>query len=82
MMNENIFKGKWREFKGHVQNSWGKLTDDELEETRGDMNKISGLVQSRYGLAQEKIKEKINSFLSSMGLEGEDDSDYGKSANL
>jgi len=57
--NENILKGKWREIKGEVQKAWGKLTDDELEQTKGDMKAIGGLIQQRYGEAQEKQSQKL-----------------------
>lgn len=39
--NENTIKGKWLEIKGEIQKSWGKLTDDEIDKTQGDlMNQI------------------------------------------
>lgn len=59
-MNENTIKGKWREIKGDVQKSWGKLTDDELEQTKGDMTSIGGLIQQRYGEAQEVYGKKLS----------------------
>ena len=58
-INENIIKGKWREIKGEVQKSWGKLTDDELDKTKGDMKIISGLIQQRYGESQESNQRKL-----------------------
>lgn len=57
--NENMISGKWREIKGEVQKSWGKLTDDELEKTKGDMKQVSGLIQQRYGAAQQGFEEKL-----------------------
>jgi len=59
-INEQTLKGKWREIKGEVQKAWGKLTDDELEKTKGDMNAIAGLIQQRYGDAQEASSEKLS----------------------
>jgi uncharacterized protein YjbJ (UPF0337 family) len=58
--NENKVKGKWLEIKGEVRKAWGKLTDDELEKTAGDMNAIGGLIQQRYGDAQEKYEQKLS----------------------
>ncbi|HEY8910725.1 MAG TPA: CsbD family protein, partial [Desulfosporosinus sp.] len=34
-MNEDIFKGKWKELKGSVKEKWGDLTDDEVTEVEG-----------------------------------------------
>ena len=58
-MNENTLKGKWLEIKGDIQKSWGKLTDDDLEKTKGDMKAISGLIQQRYGEAEHKYSKKL-----------------------
>lgn len=58
-LNENVVKGKWREIKGDIQKAWGKLTDDELEKTKGDMKSISGLIQQRYGVAEEKSRTRL-----------------------
>lgn len=58
--NENTIKGKWLEIKGEVQSAWGKLTDDELEKTKGDMKAIGGLIQQRYGEKQIDTTKKLS----------------------
>lgn len=63
MMNTQIAKGKWTQIKGEIQKAWGKLTDDELEQTKGDMLKVAGLVQQKYGETQESVRERINNFI-------------------
>jgi uncharacterized protein YjbJ (UPF0337 family) len=60
VMNDNQVSGKWNEVKGEIRSAWGKLTDDELEETKGDAQSIQGLIQQRYGEKEETIKEKIS----------------------
>ncbi len=57
--NSNIIKGKWLEFKGNIQKTWGKLTDDELEKTKGDVKAIGGLIQQRYGETQDSYDRKL-----------------------
>lgn len=59
-INENMVKGKWLEIKGELQKSWGKLTDDELEQTKGDVKAIGGLLQQRYGETQETYSQKLS----------------------
>lgn len=59
-INEDTIKGKWLEIKGDIQKSWGKLTDDELDQTKGDLKSISGLIQQRYGDAKENYEEKVS----------------------
>ncbi len=60
MINENVIKGKWQQIKGEVQKAYGRLTNDELEATKGDMNSIAGLVQQRYGEAREDFDARIS----------------------
>jgi uncharacterized protein YjbJ (UPF0337 family) len=59
-MNEDIVKGKWREIRGDIQKSWGKLTNDELDKTKGDLKAISGLLQQRYGATEATYHKKIS----------------------
>ena len=66
-MNENILKGKWDEMKGEIRKTWGKLTDSELEQAKGDVTSISGLIQQRYGLAKEDIAQKLSHISSKYG---------------
>jgi len=63
-INENLLKGKWKELKGEVQKLWGRLTDDELEKTKGDAKALEGVVQSRYGIKEEEFRGKINDLLA------------------
>jgi uncharacterized protein YjbJ (UPF0337 family) len=58
-LNEDIVKGKWKDFKGEVQKAWGNLTGDELEQTKGNLTSIGGLIQKKYGHTKEEISEKL-----------------------
>lgn len=70
-VNEDTIKGKWLEVKGDLQKAWGKLTDDDLEKSKGDFKSISGLIQQRYGEVQGKTSEKLKKILSRLQTERE-----------
>lgn len=72
-MNENIIKGKWKEIKGEIVKSWGRLTEDELEQTKGDIAKIAGLVQQKYGETQESVRERLNHFVKNIKTDHRDE---------
>jgi uncharacterized protein YjbJ (UPF0337 family) len=55
-MNNNQFKGEWKQFKGELKSKWGDLTDDDLLEAEGDYDKFLGVIQKRYGDKQEDVK--------------------------
>lgn len=69
MLNQEQFRGKWKEIKGGVRNLWGKITEDELEKTKGNLGAIAGMVESKYGETKESIKEKIDRLMASFDNE-------------
>jgi uncharacterized protein YjbJ (UPF0337 family) len=52
--------GKWTEMRGQVRNQWGKLTDDDLEQIKGNRDILAGRLQQRYGLEKEEINRQID----------------------
>ena len=69
--NKNVIKGKWLEFKGNLKKQWGKLTDDELDKTDGDVKAIGGLIQQRYGEKEDVYGRKLEDIYR--GLEDKKD---------
>lgn len=59
-MNENLMSAKWKEIKGDIMRTWGKLTDDEVEEAKGNLTGLAGTIQKKFGLAQEEAAAKLN----------------------
>jgi len=62
-MNEDIFKGKWKEIKGSVKAKWGNLTDDDVTEVEGQSEKLVGILQTKYGYSKDKAQEEYNQFM-------------------
>lgn len=62
-MNEDILKGKWKEFKGSVKEKWGNLTDDDVTEVEGKTEKLVGILQKKYGYSKDKAQEEYNKFM-------------------
>ena len=62
-MNWDTIKGNWRQFKGTIQEKWGKLTDSELDEIDGRREQLLGKIQERYGLAKEEAERQVNDVL-------------------
>lgn len=65
MLNEEQFRGKWNEIKGGIRTLWGRITDNELDETNGDFTEVSGLVEERYGETKAEIKQKLHQLMDS-----------------
>jgi len=62
-MNEDIFKGKWKEIKGSVKAKWGNLTDDDVTKVEGQSEKLVGILQKKYGYSKDKAQEEYNKFM-------------------
>jgi uncharacterized protein YjbJ (UPF0337 family) len=58
-MNTDIAEGKWTQVKGKLRESWGDLTDDEIEQTKGNAQQLVGLLQERYGLAKDQAEKEV-----------------------
>jgi len=54
--------GSWKELKGNVRKEWGKLTDDDLEQIKGNRDILVGRIQQRYGMAREDIEREIDTW--------------------
>lgn len=62
-MYEDVLKGKWKEIKGGVKEKWGKITDDELTAVEGKREKLLGLLQRKYGYAEDRAEQEYNEFI-------------------
>ena len=60
MANQATLTGNWNELKGRVRAKWGQLTDDMLEQSKGNMDALIGTIQRTTGEAKDKIQEYLN----------------------
>lgn len=63
-MANDILKGNWKQLKGFVQEKWGKLTNDELDQISGKSEQLIGKLQEKYGYTKEKAEKELNDFLA------------------
>lgn len=62
-MNKDILGGMWKQVKGRVKESWGELTDDEIEQIEGKRDVLAGKLQEKYGYSKMEAESEIDSFL-------------------
>ena len=61
-MNKDIIKGQWNEIKGSVQQQWGKLTNDDIDQINGDRTKLAGRIQKAYGITKDDAEEQLKAW--------------------
>ncbi len=62
-MNSDTLKGTWNQIKGSVKEAFGKLTDDDLMQMEGSMDRAVGVLQQRYGYTRERAQQEWDSFM-------------------
>ena len=60
MANQATMTGNWNELKGRVRAKWGQMTDDVLEQSKGNMDALVGSIQRTTGEAKDKIQEYLS----------------------
>ena len=59
-MDSDRIKGKWNQIKGDVKRKWGQITDDDLLQAEGNMDKLVGTIQQRTGEQRDAIRQWID----------------------
>jgi uncharacterized protein YjbJ (UPF0337 family) len=65
-MNWDQIEGDWKQFKGKVQQQWGKLTDDDIDVVNGKQTELLGILQTRYGHDKQRAEREINEWLKTI----------------
>jgi uncharacterized protein YjbJ (UPF0337 family) len=59
-VNQDTFAGQWKQLRGQAKEWWGKLTDDELTQVEGKMDKLVGFLQKKYGYTKDQAEREID----------------------
>lgn len=65
-MNWDQVKGNWKQFQGRAQQTWGKLTDDDLQRIEGEHTELVGKIQERYGIAKEEAERQVDNWMRNL----------------
>ena len=58
--------GEWKQVKGEARKTWGKLTDNDLEQVKGQRDILAGKIQERYGIAKEDANRQIDEWANKL----------------
>lgn len=71
-MNQDILQGKLREMRGELKRKWGKLTNNDLRQIEGELDRIVGLFQKRYGYTREQAISEVENYVQEYGARARD----------
>lgn len=61
-MNQEVFKDKWSQMKGNIQNQWSLLTDEDIRKIAGKYEILVDKLQERYGYSANEAARKLRTF--------------------
>jgi uncharacterized protein YjbJ (UPF0337 family) len=67
-MNEDTLKGQWKQLQGKARQKWGKLTDDDLTQIKGDRDVLLGKIQEHYGRTRDEAMKDVDMWLQGQGV--------------
>lgn len=63
-MNKQTIEGNWMQLKGKVRETWGDLTDDDIDVIAGKRDQLIGKLKERYGKSTEEVDREVTDFES------------------
>ncbi len=71
MLTKEELSGTWNDIKGRVKQEWGNISDDDLKQVEGSIDRLVGLIQKNTGQARIEIEKTLRSLSEqSAGLLG------------
>jgi len=55
-------EGRWQQARGRIRQTWGSLTDDELDSARGSWDRLVGVIKEKTGEAADAIDDKLRGY--------------------
>jgi uncharacterized protein YjbJ (UPF0337 family) len=54
------WEGRWDQLKGKAKQTWGDLTDDDVDVADGQYDQFVGRIKERTGETREDIERRLN----------------------
>jgi uncharacterized protein YjbJ (UPF0337 family) len=77
----NRIQGNWKLMSGSVRHEWGKLSHNDVEQIKGDVEVLAGKIQDRYGVAEAEARKQIEQWASKFQAQQTDQSNSNTSTN-
>lgn len=69
-MQTDTFTGKWDQLREDVKRQWSKLTDEDLDQIKGNLEELVRMVQEKYEYTREEAQREVTRFLDSHNGKG------------
>jgi uncharacterized protein YjbJ (UPF0337 family) len=65
-MDRDVIEGKWTEIKGQLREAYGDLTDDDVEEAKGNREQMEGVLQQKLGKSKNEVRQTVDRILNNI----------------
>ena len=55
-------EGRWQQARGRIRQTWGNMTDDDIDTARGSWDRLVGAIKEKTGEAADTIDDKLRGF--------------------
>lgn len=62
MISQQELTGGWNQIKGQLKEKWGQLTDSELNQFEGNVERLVGMIQQKTGAAKRDVEAFFDQF--------------------
>jgi len=56
-------EGRLDRIKGRIRQTWGDLTDDDMEQARGNTENLIGRIKERTGQSADEIRRRLSDLM-------------------
>lgn len=60
MVNQQVLEGNWNQIKGKIREKWGQLTDDDLSQAGGQIDRLAGIIQRKTGEGRDAVERFLS----------------------
>jgi len=64
-VNQQTLEGNWNQIRGEITKKWGQCSAQELQEVRGNVDKLVGMIQTKTGEGRESIMKYLEQLTAS-----------------
>ena len=58
--NKLKWEGRWDQLKGKAKQTWGELTDDQLDVAEGNYDELVGKIKEHTGETRDEVEDRLN----------------------
>jgi uncharacterized protein YjbJ (UPF0337 family) len=53
-------EGMLQQYRGKIRSLWGKVSDDDIDKARGNLDMMVGIIKQKTGEAEEMIRARLH----------------------